>query len=617
MSDLLANLQTQLPFLRGKARLDALNLLANRFNRRDNHQALAFAQEAHLLALKLNDKNNLAESLLQIGRAQFRLAEYEEAKKNCEEGLTRFFELINEVGQARCLLSLGNIHFHCSQYSQALESYLTALPIFKAHERKREEGMCLSNIGNVYSRSGDYATALSYYLQALDVAHMNNDTVETASVGNNIGSALQRLERREESLMYYKQALHHARLSGDKLLENTALINIGEIYVELEQYEQATSFLDEGLTLSQQLGDGYQEVRALGWLGQVYAALGDFRLARQHYEQGLKSAGATNSSEEIRLQLSLGKLLLRSNDVSTALNTLQQALEGAVRLGLQAEVYGTHELLAYAFEQSGDYKQALAHHKLYYKLRQLSQGEEQIKLIEVLLVQHEVEKTRQIAEAQLEFNQQLIESNQALERTNEELADASRRNQELLEKVQYQAQHDYLTGLPNRSLFEDRLEQTLARANRYQEIFAVMFLDLDGFKLINDTLGHDVGDELLVQVAKRFKQSLRKSDSIARVGGDEFTMIADNLTGPEDAALIARKLLETLQTAFKVREHILSVDASIGLSLYPRDGNDIVALQRNADAAMYQVKRNGKRDIRFYSAEMNAVAEEKQHKPND
>jgi diguanylate cyclase (GGDEF)-like protein/PAS domain S-box-containing protein len=179
---------------------------------------------------------------------------------------------------------------------------------------------------------------------------------------------------------------------------------------------------------------------------------------------------------------------------------------------------------------------------------------------------------------------------------------------QLTDKLAYQAQHDSLTGLPNRSLFEDRLQRALVQAQRQGTVVAVLFVDLDRFKQINDTLGHSVGDVLLQQVARRLERCIRKTDTLARMGGDEFTLLLTELRDPQYSQTVAQKLLDELQSPFQVDRYELFVTASIGISVFPRDGKDAATLQRNADRAMYQAKNRGKNNFQMFVPELNAAA---------
>ena len=160
------------------------------------------------------------------------------------------------------------------------------------------------------------------------------------------------------------------------------------------------------------------------------------------------------------------------------------------------------------------------------------------------------------------------------------------------ERLNRLAQYDELTGLANRSLFQDRLGRAIA-ARRHDRLAAVMILDLNGFKAVNDQLGHSAGDRLLTIMGGRLTKRLRETDTIARLGGDEFALLIENLAKPEHAALVARKLLDTVAPPIELDDQQVTVTASLGVALYPRDGADPDALVREADRAMYRAKAEG------------------------
>lgn len=182
----------------------------------------------------------------------------------------------------------------------------------------------------------------------------------------------------------------------------------------------------------------------------------------------------------------------------------------------------------------------------------------------------------------------------------------------MAEEMTHSVEHDFLTGLPNRILLNDRISQAIAQAPRHQKQVAVLFLDLDGFKHINDSLGHPVGDKLLQSVAARLVACVRDSDTVSRQGGDEFVVLLSEAEQWQDAAVVASRMLEAVAEAHPIDLHDLHVTTSIGVSVFPDDGGDAETLIKNADTAMYQAKANGRQSFQFFKPAMNVRAVERQ-----
>ncbi|HVG22993.1 MAG TPA: diguanylate cyclase, partial [Thermoanaerobaculia bacterium] len=179
------------------------------------------------------------------------------------------------------------------------------------------------------------------------------------------------------------------------------------------------------------------------------------------------------------------------------------------------------------------------------------------------------------------------------------------------QQIEYQAYHDALTGLANRRLFQEHLSLALALAQRREKQVAVLFLDVDHFKVINDSLGHSIGDALLQQVSKRLKNAVRDGDTVARVGGDEFTIVLQELSHAQDAAIVAQNVLRTIAAPFDVGPHRLYVTTSIGITLFPSDGEDAETLLKNADAAMYRAKSEGRNTYQMSTRELSRATQER------
>ncbi len=206
----------------------------------------------------------------------------------------------------------------------------------------------------------------------------------------------------------------------------------------------------------------------------------------------------------------------------------------------------------------------------------------------------------EIAQLGSDFNTMLAELEQR---------DLAKKNAEA--KLQHQALNDELTGLPNRRLLADRLAHSLAIAKRESQTLALLYIDLDGFKLVNDSLGHTFGDVLLGELSERLRSRVRESDTLARIGGDEFTVILANLRDIDDAAVVAQGLLEAMGAPFLINDHKITISASVGISVFPKDAGDPVDLLQKADTAMYAAKRNGKNAISYFTPELGSAMRER------
>jgi diguanylate cyclase (GGDEF)-like protein len=186
-----------------------------------------------------------------------------------------------------------------------------------------------------------------------------------------------------------------------------------------------------------------------------------------------------------------------------------------------------------------------------------------------------------------------------------ELEIAREKAESVAKRMEYHAHHDGLTGLPNRILLNDRLNQSLAHARREQSIMGLLFLDLDRFKIINDSLGHAIGDELLKVISERLKNCVRDEDTVARLGGDEFMILLPNINGSSDARRIGNNIIDSLIRPVSCNGHELHITTSIGVSIFPHDGTDAETLLKHADISMYRAKELGRNKLVYYTAEMN------------
>ncbi|MCX7156097.1 MAG: EAL domain-containing protein [Rhodocyclales bacterium] len=227
-------------------------------------------------------------------------------------------------------------------------------------------------------------------------------------------------------------------------------------------------------------------------------------------------------------------------------------------------------------------------------------------IVEDVTERHQAEEA--LLRAHDELEQRVVERTAELATANTQLQEEVFERMQAEQRIWHVAHHDSLTGLPNRTLLHDRLQQALAQAQRGRHRVAVMFLDLDRFKTINDTLGHAVGDELLKQVAERLSSVVRAVDTVSRLGGDEFVVVLHEMSSPDDVVQVAEKILQALATVATIDGHQLHVTSSIGISIFPDDGDEVFALMKNADTAMYRAKAAGRNNFQFFALKMNEQA---------
>ncbi|MCX7168270.1 MAG: EAL domain-containing protein [Rhodocyclales bacterium] len=227
-------------------------------------------------------------------------------------------------------------------------------------------------------------------------------------------------------------------------------------------------------------------------------------------------------------------------------------------------------------------------------------------IFEDVTERHQAEEA--LLRARDELEQRVVERTAELANANSQLQEEVFERMQAEQRVWHIAHHDGLTGLPNRTLLHDRLEQALAQAQRGRHRVAVMFLDLDRFKSINDTLGHAVGDELLKHVAARLTSVVRAVDTVSRLGGDEFVIVLHEMSSPDDAVQVAEKILGALAAVVSIEAHQLRATPSIGISIFPDDGDEVFALMKNADTAMYHAKAAGRNNFQFFARKMNEQA---------
>ncbi|GGO38685.1 tetratricopeptide repeat-containing diguanylate cyclase [Deinococcus humi] len=499
----------------------------------------------------------------------------------------------DERSQAVALTILGACAFYQSAYNAALEHQFQARELsqgrFPDVELRVTNGLSV-----LHHQLGDYAQAMTYALESLELVHLLGDIAGEARVLSNMGNMHWEIQEYDRALELHVQARERlqelsqvhwtpaVRAQGVIIRLNTAVAAF-----HLKQYQHTLQQSVEILAQCQELQLHQPEAILRTYRALTFLELGESELAEQECEHALTfhRAGGDRDHEAMTL-IARGRLQLQLGQTNQAIVDLQQALLLARDLQLRLRESEAHRWLSAALEQSRAFDDALQHFKAFYLLQQDLHDLTMDRKTKILTVQAKVVSLQR--EAALERDRRA-----ALEQINDDL----RRTEE---NVRHLAHHDELTGLPNRKLLMERLGQALKIARRTNARHGVMFIDLDGFKRVNDTLGHSSGDVMLQEVAARLRCLLRDSDTLARMAGDEFVVLAHDITDSMDLQMIANRIVEALQVPFAIAGVAVQVGASVGYACYPEHATELDGLLHCADTAMYQAKRQGKNQACAY-----------------
>ena len=491
-----------------------------------------------------------------------------------------------ELGQVLCLR--GAALFYLSELEASGAAFGAARALAQRLELPAVEARALNGLGNIASVRGDYAGTMEHFLGSARLAEVAGDEQGRLRVLNNIGVIRGELGEYEEALRTHREVIEGSRRIGDALLESSARANAVMDLCLLGRYEEAVETADEQLVELTEGGVRQHEV-----VVRTYRATGLLELG--HRAGALAAATETlplaqevgDHDHLLRLLVVQGRALHAQGEHARAALPLERALALAQTLDFRLHERDAHRVLGDVQEARGDLQGALRHLRAYLELQQAIYAQDADRRTRLLTAQFQFEALRREAEMERLRAEQLIQDNAALRHDRQLLA--------------HRASHDTLTGLANRAHFQAEVSRALR--GRGEEgggdggLIAVLFIDLDGFKAVNDALGHDLGDDLLRQVGARLRLHARRGDLVARLGGDEFTVLLRGLQEGRDAERVAAKLLDALCEPYRVDGVPVEVTASMGVAVAPRDGTDVATLQKRADAAMYRVKRSGKNGV--------------------
>ena len=537
-----------------EAQLARLLALAEETSDVDARRARDYAIEAGDIARSLGDMASHGDALYWQGCALDHLLEHERALAAFQEALAIADDRGDNPSRARLLRAIGFTCDALRDFPRALDHHLRALEIVEAAGDVAGRAATLRTIGVVYSRSGDPDTGLDYFSRSLELCVETGDDVERAKTLNNIGVNLNDLGRHQESLSVLQESLALYCAAGLTLQQGGTLVNLGLTLERLGRVAEADATFHDARRLSESTGHMYGVVDAL---------------------------------------LSLGRLAIAQGRTGDARAHLEAALDGAQQHKLKQAACECHDALATLHEMCGEHAAALAHHRRFHALERevlLQSSERQLK---------EVQTRYQLAAAQREAeihrlrHVELADVNAELEQLNDTLRASGEQKSRLLAQLERQTYEDSLTGLGNRRLLDKRLGDEFARAARHARPLAVVLIDVDHFKRVNDRYSHAVGDEALKELARLLLSTVRRTDFVARLGGEEFVLMLVE-TDPDAAALLCEKVRTAVAAHDWKRVHSgLALTVSVG---YCGDTTlpGYVRMLAMADRNLYLAKARGR-----------------------
>jgi len=520
-----------------------------------------------------------------------------------------------EKSKAEYYFDKGISHYNLNQYSEALKFLNLALEIYKKNSDTQNTAKCYNDIGNIYYQLNIFNKAMESHLRSLKLSESLKDTKGIISSLNNVGNVLNKLEKFDEALEKYQKALNLSYEIEDSKSLAITLNNIGNIYLSKEDYENALSFYNRSLILKQQLHDNVGIATSHNNIGIAYQGLGNISKALENYKISLEMMKVLQNGDGITsAYFHTGICYYENDNEKKASYNLEKALAYAKNYDNKQIMISCYNVLSEIYAKQRKYRKAYTAMKQYAKVKDELVSVNTQKVVAELQIKYETEKKeRQIELLQnkasltdyrsktnemfmiilvvvlvsvtvlgfffyFQFRQK-AKSNRIIEEQNLELTMAYKKMEEL-------ARTDVLTGLSNRRDMYQKIKHETDRFERNDNPFAILMGDIDNFKKINDTYGHEAGDHVLVSISNLLKSFMRKQDLVSRWGGEEFLLLL-----PETNLAGAKKIAEKLRSKINretidYKDNHIKVTITIGISVYERihDVNECITA---ADKAMY------------------------------
>ena len=624
--------------------LNAFGVLYNCISNYDT--AMEYYTKSLELSTKTNNNERIAASCINIGKLYFELEKYGKALDYYDKAEIVLKKTKNKEQLSVCQVYVGDIYEIKGNFKKSLSYYTSGLENAESSKNRVSECNCLTSLGNTYQKIGDFYKAEKFHLQSLEIAKLLGDKLSKLECLINLGTYYLIRDDNEKSLKFYKDALKLSKSIKSKFFESKSYLGISNCYESINMTKEALLNYKKYHNLKIELQNIEIDVKLKNKNAQnrIIAAKKETKAHRK------KNAELKEAFDKVSLLNKIGKDITSSLDLETVMTTIYKNISTFI----SADLFGIalydkecNEIIFKYFIVDGkrltpeiisvNSKASMAAWVIQHgKTLHLNDVQNDYLKYVPKLIGSKKDKTNSLIFVPLIINKNVIGvitiqsyilnaytdqhleiiqavgaySAIALENStvHEEISKLNKIiNSEKKElekaylKIDRLANHDILTSLPNRRLFAELLKQELRQADRHKTKIAVLFIDLDDFKPVNDKIGHDAGDKVLQMVAQRFISTLRESDAIARIGGDEFAAIICNVRNSSDIARIANKIIDKFKNPFKIGNNKFQIGISMGISVYPDDDIKIDGLLKKADTAMYKIKSENKNSFIFYS----------------
>lgn len=490
--------------------------------------------------------------------------------------------------EARAWILEGTTFLEKGAFEQAVLAYLKALEALNSSAETTLTARALVGLGSSYLAMETYPDALQHLLKALTLYRNSDDLDGQATALIQIGKLELALQKPDKSLAYLEKALEIAQKSGALQLQAAALNHLCSAYQLKGKNQQAIQLGLQSAEIYQGLGDRAGEAAAYNALGEVSIAIGDLNQAL-NFLQLTAEVTLQTGKRDVHAQAlcKIGSVHFQSGHTNLAITYLMQAMEIAYQTGALPVVMEVHKNLSAVYKATEDYRSALEHFEQYFALQKKIFDIESDRRLRTIEIVNQVETAKKNSEI--------------YELRNVELQKEIEEHKKAQLELEHLATHDQLTGLVNRRHFINLMTQAIEQAQRYKRPFSAMMVDVDNFKNINDTFGHNAGDLILIETANCMRSVLRKADILGRYGGDEFAIFLPE-TGPEGARRLSDRLRNAVADRAEMVEGVsVPVTVSIGVTSYlsNTDTNINIILQK-ADKALYISKYSGRNRVTMF-----------------